>query len=282
MVRLLQYEHVNVTVDVPVATVQLDRPKKKNSMSPELHQSMYEALRAIEERGDVKVVVLTGTDDSFCGGMDLEKCFLEPFDDPDEFQRINGLAFRWFRKLKSFPAVTLAKVNGWCFGGGVEVVGICDLAIAAEDATFGLSEINFGIFPGGGTMWAAAHNMSRKQALYYSLTGETWNGRQAVELGMVNRAVPREELDAEVERVVGMLVDKNPHTLRFTKDVYEKTIFMEFPESIDYEMAKLAELSYVSNHDWIRTALAQFKGRKYRPGLEAYALSNVLENGKGE
>jgi trans-feruloyl-CoA hydratase/vanillin synthase len=234
---------------------------------------MNDVLTEIERTGGIKVVVVTGTEDAFCGGMDLEECFLEPFSNPEEFARVNGVALTWFRRLKSFPAVTLAKVNGWTFGGGVELVGICDIAIAAEDAIFGLSEINFGIFPGGGTMWATAHNLSRKQALYYSLTGETFTGREAVSLGLVNKAVPREQLDAVTAQVIARLVNKNAVTLRQVKEVYEKSIWMDFDDSIDWEMAKLAELSYLTRNEWIRKALAQFKRREYRPGLEAYDLT---------
>jgi len=268
----MEFSCINLTFDGPSATIQLNRPEKKNAMSPELHRDMNEALAAIEQRGGVKVLVITGVGDSFCGGMDLEKCFLEPFDNPDEFARVNGLALSWFKKLKSFPAVTLASVNGWCFGGGVELVGVCDIAIAAEEAVFGLSEINFGIFPGGGTMWATAHNLSRKQALYYSLTGETFDGRRAAEIGLVNLAVPRAQLEKETARIVQLLVNKNIHTLRATKEVYERSVFMPFPESIEWEMAKLHELSYYSRHAWIRDALAQFRRREFRPGLEAYRL----------
>jgi len=261
-----------LVLDPPLATIELNRPDKHNSMNPMLHRSMHEVLTKIEEHGGIKVVVLTGAGDAFCSGMDLEECFLEPFEDPDRFSRISAMALGWFQRYKSFPAVTLARVNGWCFGGGVELVGISDLAIADQDAVFGLSEINFGVFPGGGTLWAAAHNLPRKQALYYVLTGATFTGREAVEFGLVNRAVPRVQLDDEVRGTVSLLVDKNIHTLRSAKEAYERVGFMDFAQSIEWEMAKHHELSYRSRHDWVRRALEQFHKREYRPGLEAYRL----------
>lgn len=82
------------------------------------------------------------------------------------------------------PDRQLAKVNGFAFGGGFEVTGLCDLAIASDTALFGLSEINFGIFPAGGATWAVTHNLPRKQALYYILTGDTLTGKQAEEYGL--------------------------------------------------------------------------------------------------
>lgn len=269
---MTSYPNVELDIDGPVARLRLNRPQKKNAMSPELHENMLDALGEVKAAKGVKVLVVTGTGDSFCGGMDLEQCFLEPFDDPDRFASVNEVALEWFRQLKACPAVTIAKVNGWCFGGGFALAGVCDIVVASEDATFGLSEINFGIFPGGGTMWATAHNLPRKQALLYALTGRRFDGKEAVRLGLASEAVPAAELDATVEGIVADLVDKNPHTLRAAKEVYEWSVKLDFPDSVDWEMAKLHELSYLSNDAWVRAALPQFKRREYRPGMEAYQL----------
>jgi trans-feruloyl-CoA hydratase/vanillin synthase len=207
--------------------------------------------------------------------MDLEECFLRPFDDPQEFYRTNLVALEWFKRLKAFPAVTVAKVNGFAFGGGVLVTGICDLAIASETAKFGLSEINFGIFPAGGATWAAAHNLPRKQALYYILTGDTFTGKQAAEYGLVNRAVPPEQLDSETDRIIRKLVNKNPVTLNLAKQVYERNRATDLPEAIDYDQAKLWELSRLTGNEWINVALKQFEKRSYQPGLSTYRRAEV-------
>lgn len=269
---MTSFTHVELTIKDAVATIQLNRPEKKNALNPEMHQNIHDALTEIEHDRGVKVIVVTGTGDAFCGGMDLEKCFLEPFDEPEAFDASNQLAVSWSRRLKKFPAATVAKVNGWCFGHGFQLAGLCDIVVTAEEAVFGMSEINFGIFPGGGTMWVAAHNMGRKQALYYALTGESFTGLQAVSLGMATRAVPKAELDAEVDAIVASLAGKNVHALRTTKHVYESAVELDFPKSIDVELAKLYELSYLTENEWIRKALEQFKRRAYRPGLQSYAI----------
>lgn len=267
---MITFDTVNVEIEGPVATIYLNRPDKKNAMNPQMHRDMNAALDAIEEAEDVKAVIVTGNGDSFSAGMDLEECFLEPYDDPQRFYKTNLVALKWFQRLKAFPAVTIAKVNGYAFGGGFEVTGLCDLAIAADNVKFGLSEINFGIFPAGGASWAATHNLPRKQALYYILTGATMSGKQAEEYGLVNKAVPAEELDAETEKLVGRIVNKNPVTLRLAKEVYERTTHLDLPEAIDYDQAKLWELARLTNNEWINVALAQFKKRSYRPGLDTY------------
>lgn len=267
---MIALDTVNVEIEGPKATIHLNRPDKKNAMNPQMHQDMNAALDAIEAADGVKVVVVTGTGDSFSAGMDLEECFLRPYDDPQLFYRTNLVALRWFQRLKAFPAVTVAKVNGFAFGGGFEVTGLCDLAIAVDTAKFGLSEINFGIFPAGGATWAATHNLPRKQALYYILTGATMSGRQAEQYGLVNKAVPAEELDAETDRLVARIVNKNPITLRLAKEVYERTTTLDLPAAIDYDQAKLWELSRLSGNEWITVALKQFEKRSYRPGLDTY------------
>ncbi|MFJ6216167.1 p-hydroxycinnamoyl CoA hydratase/lyase [Streptomyces sp. NPDC092296] len=261
---------MNLEIDGPTATIYLNRPDKKNAMNPQMHRDMNEALDAIEADRGVKVVVVTGNGDSFSAGMDLEECFLRPFEDPMEFYRTNEVALNWFKRLKAFPAVTVAKVNGFSFGGGVLLAGICDLAVASETALFGLSEINFGIFPAGGATWAAAHNLPRKQALYYILTGATFTGREAEAYGLVNKAVPLDELDAATDRIVRKLVNKNPVTLSLAKHVYEHNRATDLPAAIDYDQAKLWELSRLTGNEWVNVALKQFEKRSYQPGLSTY------------
>ncbi|MBV1961242.1 MAG: enoyl-CoA hydratase/isomerase family protein [Immundisolibacteraceae bacterium] len=270
------YDNVIVEIADYVATITLNRPEKKNCMSPALHAEMHQIMKTMDWK-KVKVLVITGAGQSFCAGMDLEQCFLEPFDDPEKMEEINTNGFGWFTAVKNCPAVTIAKVNGWCFGGGMELAGICDIVLAAEDTVWGLSEVNFGIFPGGGTTWAYANNIpARKQALYYALTAETFTGAEGVGLGYVTRAVPLAELDAECERVVGLLTSKGRIVLTKTKEVYEKVIWMDFEPAIDYEMAKLWELSRETNDDWVRTALASFKKREFKPGTQSYKLTTEV------
>jgi feruloyl-CoA hydratase/lyase len=272
---VITLDTVNLEIDGPKATIYMNRPDKKNAMNPQMHRDMNTVLDEIEAAGGVKAVVVTGNGDSFSAGMDLEECFLEPFDDPQLFYRTNLVALEWFQRLKAFPAVTIAKVNGFAFGGGFLVTGLCDLAVASETALFGLSEINFGIFPAGGATWAATHNLPRKQALYYILTGDTLTGKQAETYGLVNKAVPAEQLDAETDRFVRKIVNKNPITLQLAKQVYERTTTLDLPAAIDYDQAKLWELSRLSGNEWINVALKQFEKRGYKPGRTTYKRVEV-------
>jgi len=261
---------VRVDVEDGIARCVLSRPEKKNAMNPAMHEQMGSVLAELK-RENLTALVLTGDGDSFCAGMDLEECFLDPWDDPVEFFRVNEeLAYPWFIALKEFPAVTVARVNGYCFGGGVELVGLCDLAVASEDAVFGLSEVNFGTFPGGGTTWAVAHNLARKDAMYLMLTGETFSGRVAEEISLVNVAVPHAELDSELDRILGLLASKSSHTLSAIKHVYEESLRMTLRESIDWETARLFQLAYQARDEWVQKGLRQFQERRYKPGRTSF------------
>jgi len=265
-----EFEGLKLTIDGSAATIEIRRPEKRNAMSPALHESMTRALDVIESAGDIKVAVMTGVDDVFCGGMDLEKYFLEAFDDPARLRGNFATSHAWMRRWKAFPAVTLASINGLCIGGGLLMASLADIAIAAEEAVFGLSEVNFGIFPAGGTTWAVANNMSRKHALYHSLTAERFDGRRAAEMGLVSVAVPRCRLAEETARVVELLKQKPIEALRYTKRVYERSRAMTFPEAQEWEVAMLFDLSYTTRDAWIKDALAAFRQRQYRPAETSY------------
>ncbi len=272
MENKIEYENVNLTIDGAAATVQFNRPHKKNAMSPALHRDMAQAFDEIEKQGGIKVIVLTGVGDSWCGGMDLKKFFLEPKKDPKRWLEVHRQADSWFMRVKPNPAIVLASINGYCFGAAIALVGICDLAIAAEEAIFGLSEVNFGVLPAGGTLWSVAHNINRKKGMYYSVTGETFNGIQAAEMGLVSHAVPREKLADETDRIVKALVSKNAYTLAAIKHAYERVTSMDFLTAYEHENAKLHELSYLSQDAWVKMGITQFAEGKYRPGLESYDL----------
>jgi trans-feruloyl-CoA hydratase/vanillin synthase len=267
---IYEYEGLKLTIDDAVATIQIVRPEKRNAMSPALHQGMHGALDEIEAAGDVKVAVLTGTDGVFCGGMDFETYFLEPFDRPREFRANLAVSHEWMRRWKAFGPVTVASINGLCIGGGMLIAELCDIAIAAEEAVFGLSEVNFGIFPSGGTTWAVAQNMTRKHALYYSLTADRFDGKRAAELGLVSVAVPAERLAAETARVVETLKQKSIDALRYTKRVYERSRTMSFPDAQEWEVAMLFDLSYTTENAWIRDALEMFGRREVRPAKTSF------------
>ncbi len=263
---------VLVAVDNRVATVTFNRPQKRNAMNPALNMRMLEVLDEIEARDDVGVLVLTGAGESWSAGMDLK----EYFRDNDGKGRAATLRARrqsggWWQRLMFFEKPTIAMVNGWCFGGAFTPLVACDLAIAAEEATFGLSEINWGILPGGNVTRAVAEVIRHRDALYYIMTGETFGGRKAAEMGLVNEAVPAAQLGARVRALADVLLQKNPVTLKAAKDTFKRVRLMPWDQSDDYIYAKLEQMLLLDPTRGRDEGLKQFLDDKtYKPGLGAY------------
>ncbi len=170
---------VRVEVEDGIGWVILNRPEKRNAMSPTLNREMREILETLELDEDAKVLVLTGAGESWTAGMDLKEYFREIDQAPEIVQeKIRRDASTWqWKLLRMYSKPTIAMVNGWCFGGGFSPLVACDLAIASETAVFGLSEINWGIPPGNLVSKALADTVGHRKALEYIMTGETFTGR---------------------------------------------------------------------------------------------------------
>jgi trans-feruloyl-CoA hydratase/vanillin synthase len=267
------WETVLLDITDGVAWVTLNRPEKRNAMSPRLNEEMCEVLDVVEAADEAKVLVLTGAGESFSAGMDLREYFREVDDAPPATQiRVRRTNAEWqWKHLMNYSKPTIAMVNGWCFGGAFAPLVACDLAIAAEDAVFGLSEINWGIPPGGVVSRAVAETMGYRDALYYIMTGKTFNGRQAADMGLVNQAVPAGSLRAEVTALAAELQDKNQVILRAAKTGFKVTRSMDWYTAEDYLYAKLEQSQFLDAERGRQAGLNQFLDDKsFRPGLGSY------------
>jgi trans-feruloyl-CoA hydratase/vanillin synthase len=236
---------------------------------------MTEALELLRNDDSVKVLVFTGAGGVFCAGMDLQQFFMALRDKPSEYERVWKTAVEWRgRTLRYYPKPTIAMVNGFCFGGAFSIVEGCDLAFAAEEATFGLSEINFKLFPGGSVSKSLANLMRPRDALYYGLTGEPFDGRRAAEIGFVNEAVPLERLVERTMSVAKTIAAKDAHALRATKDGYRYSLEMSWEAAMSYSMAKEMELVQRTQDSWRVEGIGDFLKGKYRPGLEGHPGEN--------
>lgn len=264
---------VDVTFDEGIAFVYFNRPDKKNCMSPTLNREMYETLHALEMDDRCGVVVLSGKGESWSAGMDLKEYFRETDDASDAFKmRIREESAAWQqRKLRYHAKPTIAMVNGWCFGGAFTPLVSCDLAIAADEAKFGLSEINWGIIPGGNVTKVVADAMGMRNALYYIMTGETFDGKQAAQMGLVNESVPLAQLETRVRELAKVLLQKDPVVLRSAKEVFKRVRYMDFETSNDYIYAKSDGATLRSGGEFRQGAMKAFlDDKKLRPGLQTY------------
>lgn len=262
---------VAYVIENGIAWVSFNRPEKRNCMSPKLNRQMMRVLDQLEFDESVGVLVLTGEGAAWSAGMDLKEYFRE-----SEAQGLAGTrkaqreAYGWWRRLRWYQKPTIAMVNGWCFGGGYGPLYACDLAFAASDAQFGLSEINWGILPGGGATKVATNLMSMRRAMYHAMMGENIDGVTAAEWGLVNEAVSAEALKSRVTEVATVLLGKNPVALKATKDAIRRVGEMTYDNAEDF-LVRAQEAANSFDNEGRKEGIKQFIDDKtYKPGLSAY------------
>ena len=265
--------NVLVEFEDGIAWVTLNRPEKRNAMSPALNSEMRDVVNALATDERCGVFVLTGAGESFAAGMDLKEYFRETDNAPDTvLLDVRRTAEEWqWRRLRDYPKPTIAMVNGWCFGGAFTPVCACDLAIAAEEATFGLSEINWGILPAGNVTKGTIETIGYRNALYYTMTGESFDGRKAAEMGLVNEAVPLAKLRDRTRQLAKTLLEKNQTVLRGAKLAMKRTRYMDWEVSADYLYAKMAEALHLGGAENRKNAMKAFLDDKsFKPGIQHF------------
>jgi feruloyl-CoA hydratase/lyase len=270
-------ENVLVDFEDGIAWVTLNRPEKRNAMSPALNEEMRDVVNALATDDRCGVFVLTGAGESFAAGMDLKEYFRETDNAPDTvLLNVRRVAEEWqWRRLRDYPKPTIAMVNGWCFGGAFTPVCACDLAIAADEATFGLSEINWGILPAGNVTKATMETIGYRNALYYTMTGENFQGKRAAEMGLVNESVPLAQLRDRTRALAKQLLEKNQTVLRGAKLAMKRVKYMDWEVSADYLYAKMAEALHLGGAGNRENAMKAFLDDKsFKPGVEAYKESD--------
>lgn len=273
MTYLNKWETVDVQVENNIAWITLNRPEKRNAMSPTLNREMIDVLETLELDDEAQVLVLTGAGDSWTAGMDLKEYFRETDARSDYIQeRIRRDSCRWqWQLLRMYSKPTIAMVNGWCFGGGFSPLVACDLAICADEATFGLSEVNWGIPPGNLVSKAMADTVGHRTSLYYIMTGKPFSGKEAEQMGLVNKSVPLAQLKQEVTELCEVLLEKNPIVLRYAKNGFKRCRELTWDQNEDYLYAKIDQCSHRDTEGGRAEGLKQFLDDKtIKPGLQTY------------
>jgi trans-feruloyl-CoA hydratase/vanillin synthase len=271
-----RWQTVKVDVENGIGWITLNRPEKRNAMSPTLNREMIDVLETLELDDEAQVIVLTGAGDAWTAGMDLKEYFRETDGKPEIMQeRMRRDCSQWqWKLLRMYSKATIAMVNGWCFGGAFSPLVACDLAIAADEAVFGLSEVNWGIPPGNLVSKAVADTMGHREALYYIMTGETFTGVQAAQMGLINKSVPKDQLRASVIELAEKLMEKNPVVLRYAKQGFKRARELTWEQGEDYLYAKTDQSNYRDPEKGRKEGLKQFLDDKtIKPGLQTYKRS---------
>src|SRR6266436_5568426 len=267
-----KYETIKVEKEDGITWVTFNRPDKRNAMSPQLHLEMDDVLDDLAVDDETEILVITGAGESFSAGQDIRLYFRGTETAPAMRAKARRASNQWrWQKLSTFPKPTIAMVNGFCFGGGFTQVCACDFAIAADEAQFGLSEVNWGILPGGIVSWNVVQTLNFRDGVYYALTGDAFDGKKAKEIRFVNFSYPKAKLKEETIKLAKKLMEKSPAVLRYTKEALRAVRFMNEPQAADYLNAKSEALRFVDREDSRSQGMKQFLDEKsYRPGFGAF------------
>jgi methylglutaconyl-CoA hydratase len=243
-------ELVHLEVAAGVATITLDSPDNRNALSARLRRELMAHLDTAVADGSVRVIVLSHTGRVFCSGMDLR----ESRGAGEQEQGVNEFP-PVLERIWGSPMPIIARVAGPARAGGVGLLAACDIVVAAEDATFAFSEVRLGVVPAIISV-TVLPRLQPRAAHELFLTGETFDGNRALQIGLVNSAVPAVDLDAEVARFVDALRLGAPGALAATKELLHR----ERASSIREEFVAMRELSARS-----------FAGEEGQEGMRAFA-----------
>ncbi len=226
-----QLEQVLLTAEEYIATVTLNRPDQRNPLSATMLRDLAAAFRWCRDEAEVRVVVLTGAGRVFCAGADLtsfdgEMTGLEKYRSRDLFVDL-------FLLMAELGKPIVGRINGHALAGGLGLACSCDMMVAVDTATFGTPEINVGIWP---MMIQAilSRNIPRKVLLEMEMLGERWTATQLHAVGVVNRVVAHEQLDATVGDIARQLAKKSPVAMRLGRDSFYRQEDMDFRAALHY------------------------------------------------
>ncbi len=263
---------VKVEKEDGISWVWLNRPEKKNAMSPQLHLEMDETLAELETDPETKVVIVAGAGGNFSAGQDLKEYFRGLDQNPAGAKRIREASNRWrWGRLYMYDKPTISMVEGYCAGGAFTQLLATDFAVAADDAVFSLSEVNWGIIPGGVVAKVVADSVLYRHGLYYACLGEAFDGKEATRIGLTNFSVPKEQLREKTVELAKKLMAKSPAVLRATKQAMRMVRTMDIQQAGDYLANRSLALKASDPNKSYETGLSQFLDKKsFKPFFEPF------------
>lgn len=248
------FEQVEVISEEGVVTVTLNRPDRYNALGSHIVAELGEALEEIETSGEARVMILTGAGGkAFCSGVDLKE---RAGMDADERWSHNRALNAFAERLARLQLPTIAALNGLAFGGGLEITLACDFRIAAEGAAFSLPEVGIGIVPGAGGTQRLPRLIGPTRAKEMILTGRRIDARAALDMGLVSRVVPPDQLMESARTLAGEISSNSPFAVAYAKAAVNLSSETTLEQGLRYETAA------------IRATLAS---EDYAIGLAAFA-----------
>lgn len=220
-----------------VATLTLNRPAKFNALSEELLASLQQELDQIARDDHLKVVIIAAHGKAFCAGHDLKE--MRATEDRSVHQALFDRCGRMMTSINQLPQPVIAQVHGIATAAGCQLVANCDLAVAADDARFAVSGINFGLFCSTPSV-PLSRNLPRKKAMQMLLTGDFISADEAKAHGLVNEVVPLVELESATRALAAKITAKSAHSIKLGKDMFYKQLPMDLADAYAYASERMA------------------------------------------
>ena len=238
------YENVLVEIEDEIAWVTLNRPEKRNAMSPALCYDMVDVLTRLANDPGVRVLVLTGAGEAFSAGMDLKLFFRDLDGNPAEKTRAREADRSWnWQKLSNFPKPTIAMVNGYCFGGAFTPLVACDIAIAGQSTRFTLAYTAAGLSPDGSSTWFLPRLIGLRRARELMLTNRMIGADEAREIGVIDRVVPDDDLMDEAMAQAKAFAAGPTKAYGATKRLLQDTWTSGLETQMDRETRSISDLT---------------------------------------
>lgn len=198
----------------PITTLTLNRPRVHNALDRDVSAQLNEEVRRIRDDRECRIVVLRGAGDTFCAGDDITE--FNTWGPDDAYWQIRQYQ-ETVQMIEDLTAVTIARVDGVCTGGGLELTLVCDFVVASDRSRWGMPEIDWDITPGWGGTSRLGRFAGRRKAKEWNLIGALFDAHTAERYDLVNRVAAAEDLDTEVDALVEVLLAKDPMCVRRTK-----------------------------------------------------------------
>ena len=230
------YEHIDISKEAGIVKVTLNRPEKLNAFGGHMRRDLAEALEKAGSDNDVRVVVITGAGRAFCAGGDV-KFMAELIErkDSEEFSRLLGSARRVITAIRQMTKPVIAAINGPASGAGFNLALACDLRLASTEATFSQSFVRVGLHPDWGGTYFLPRLVTPNKACEMFFLGDTIDAQEALRLGIVNRVVAAEELEAATQRLAERLRDAPPISIAAAKQAVYMSQKAALEEMLRYE-----------------------------------------------
>ena len=226
----MTYDSILVERDTPVATITMNRPEKRNALSSEMMRELNDALRALSAEPDVRAIVLAANGPAFSAGHDLRELV---DGDINRYRAVFDLCTELMETIQAIPQPVIARVHRIATAAGCQLVATCDLAVAAEEATFGTPGVKIGLFCTT-PMVALSRAIGRKRALQMLMTGKPISAETAADWGLVNTVVPADELESATRDLALSIASASSLTVALGKQAFYTQIDLDQPKAYAY------------------------------------------------